>query len=606
MVNSSSDAIFAKGLDSKIIFWNKSAERIFGFTADEIVGQPVTVLLPPDRYEEDPKIMARVLQGEAIEHYETVRCRKDGRLIDVSLTVSPIRDAEGIIIGASQIARDTTRQKRDQEQYRVTLSTIGDAVITVDSASRIRLMNQRAEALIGRSEKETLGQDVSGILHLLDPITRKELPAVGPVAQDLAEGQVWTTALLISKGREEIPIEKSVYPITALNAETAGCVIVIHDLREKQSAAVASSRLASIIEGSDDAVISKNLNGIVTSWNPGAERVFGYTEKEMIGQPILKLLPPERLMEEQDILSRLQKGERVDHFQTVRVRKDGTRIHVSLTISPIRNAQGVVIGASKIARDITLLREAQEKLESYTTDLEARVRERTKKLEEMVSELESFSYSLSHDMRAPLRAIQSFTEMVLSERGESLGEYKAHLEKVIAAATRMDRLILDVLSFSKISRSEIIVRPIDIEHLIDELIAERHDLVAQAGMIHVEGPFPKVIGHEASLTQCMMNLIANAVKFVRRGEVPHVQIFAEEDGNRVRICVKDNGIGIAPDIQKKLFSLFNRGGLSAEYAGTGIGLAIVKKAAERMNGSVGVRSLPGHGSTFWIELPKAE
>ena len=246
LVNSSSDAIISKSLEGIITSWNKGAERIFGYTAAEMIGRRIDTLFPADRLDEEPGILERIRRGEQIEHYETVRRRKDGSLVDLSLTISPIIDADGRVIGASKVARDIT------------------------------------------------------------------------------------------------------------------------DRREAELSAL---RLAAIVEGTDDAIISKNLQGVVTTWNPAAERIFGYTAEEMIGQPITRVIPGDRLDEEQQFLARLQRGERVEHFQTIRQRKDGRLIHVSLTISPIRDHDGAIVGASKIARDITELRDAQEALKSHAEEL---------------------------------------------------------------------------------------------------------------------------------------------------------------------------------------------------------------------------------------------
>jgi PAS domain S-box-containing protein len=239
IVESSDDAIVSKDLNGTIMTWNAGAERLFGYKAAEVIGKPITILIPPDRRGEEPGILARIRRGERIDHYETVRQRKDGSLFDVSLTVSPMRDANGAIVTASKIARDVTERRR---------------------------------------------------------------------------------------------------------------------------AARAAQYLAAIVESSDDAIISKDLNGIITTWNRGAERLFGYKTAEVIGKPITILIPPDRLDEEPGILARIRRGERIDHYETVRRRKDGSLVDISLTVSPMRDDKGAIVGASKIARDTTERKQAEAKL----------------------------------------------------------------------------------------------------------------------------------------------------------------------------------------------------------------------------------------------------
>ena len=261
IVTSADDAILSKTLNGVITSWNPGAERMFGYSAEEMIGQPILRLIPSELQAEEREILMRLRAGERIEHYETVRQRKDGTLIDVSLTISPMRDQSGVIIGASKIIRDMTDRKR--------------------------------------------------IDHV-------------------------------------------------------------------------SARLAAIVTSADDAILSKTLNGVITSWNPGAERMFGYSAEEMIGQPILRLIPPERQTEEGEILARLRAGKRIQHYETVRQKKDGTLIDVSLTISPMRNEAGKIIGASKIIRDISerkqtelSLKESQQRLREFAEDLERLVESRT-------------------------------------------------------------------------------------------------------------------------------------------------------------------------------------------------------------------------------------
>jgi PAS domain S-box-containing protein len=451
------------------------------------------------------------------------------------------------------------------------------------------------------------------VFHIVNETTRAKVES--PVTKVLRDGGIVGLAnhtVLVSRGGREHAIDDSAAPIRGASGELLGVVLVFRDVDERRAAELTSLRIAAIVQGTDDAIIGKNLKGIVTDWNPSAERIFGYTAAEMIGQPITKVIPAERLEEEPLILARLQRGERVDHFETVRMTKSGQPIDVSLTISPIKDSEGHVIGASKIARDITAqkaaevaLQQARAKLEEHTAELELKVRDRTEKLQGMIAELEAFSYSLSHDLRAPLRAIQSFTEIVIADYGEKIPEGVTYLNKVVSAAARMDRLIQDVLAFARISRTDIRVAPLDVDKLVRDIIHERPELHAPNAHVEVRGKLLPVMGHDASLTQCLTNLLDNAVKFVAPGVSPRVEIFTTALDGKVRLSVRDNGIGIDEQGQRKLFGIFERLPTQQQYRGTGVGLAIVRKAAERMQGRAGVESAPGKGSTFWVELPRA-
>lgn len=605
IVSTSSDAIISKDLSGHITSWNKGAEHMYGYTAGEAIGQPVSMLFPPEHFQEESRILERITRGEQIDHYETVRRRKDGSLIEISLTISPIYDASGRIIGASKIARDITSQRREQERLRVTLSSIGDGVISTDNLGRVTLLNAVAESLTGWTEKEALGRPYDEVLPLINETTR--LPIESPMTVVLRENRIVELAnhtLLVRRDGGVCPIDDSAAPIRSSRGIKHGAVMVFRDVTEHRKADLAARRLHAIVDGSDDAIISKNLQGVVTTWNRGAEIIFGYKAEEMIGQSILKLLPIERHAEEQQILARLQRGEKVDHFFTERLRKDGQRIHVSLTISPIRDAEGEIVGASKIARDITSLRETQARLEAHAHELEEKVRERTRALELSVAELEAFSYSLSHDMRAPLRSIRGLCEVVAEDFGSTIPEGVPLLQRAIASVDRLDRLIQDVLAAARASRIGITLERIELEPLVRGILTGRPDLAA-TGEIVVETPMSAVRGHESSLQQALTNLIDNAVKFTAPGSVPRVRIFTQEQGEQVRINVSDQGIGIDPAGRARLFAAFQRLDPEGPYPGSGVGLAIVRTAVERMRGRVGVESVVGLGSTFWIELPKA-
>lgn len=259
-----------------------------------------------------------------------------------------------------------------------------------------------------------------------------------------------------------------------------------------------------------------------------------------------------------------------------------------------------------LAQQAEELRQAKAKLENANEELEARVRERTFKLRETVSELEAFSYTISHDLRTPLRAMQGYSEALLSEKCDRLdGEGKYYLERIHRAASRLDLLIQDVLAYSRIAQGEVELTAIPLDVFLKELLNCYPEITEKLN-ISLHSPMPSVLGHEGYLTQCVSNFLGNAAKFTRPGVSPEVAIRAETDADWVRIWFEDNGIGIASEHQEQIFQIFGRVYGDKQFEGTGIGLAIVRKAAERMGGKVGVLSELGKGSRFWLNLKKAD
>ena len=280
----------------------------------------------------------------------------------------------------------------------------------------------------------------------------------------------------------------------------------------------------------------------------------------------------------------------------------GPAANLSLVERPFR-----VITLISTLRAALRSRRRQYEVRDLLEQLEEKVRERTARLEQTISELEAFSYSMSHDLRAPLRAMRGYSQVLLEEYASKLDESgQDYLNRISTASERLDRLVQDVLRYSRCARETIHCVPVNLESLVAAVIAEYPALRAPNAEIAVSGPLLKVRGHEASLTQVVSNLLANAVKFVRAGDKPKVRVWTEAHGPMVRLYFQDNGIGIPPEHHGKIFRMFERLSASAEYEGTGIGLAIVAKAVERMGGSVGLESEVGNGSTFWIELEGCE
>jgi len=372
-----------------------------------------------------------------------------------------------------------------------------------------------------------------------------------------------------------------------------------------------NSHFAAIIEFSDDAIISKNLDGIIQSWNNGAQRIFGYTADEVIGKSVTILIPEGLQNEEPAIIGRIRRGERVDHYETIRKRKDGALLNISLTVSPIKDDSGKIVGASKIARDITdskvaaeALRKAKEDLVKANEDLEERVRIRTASLKEAVAQMEEFSYTVSHDLRGPVRAMQGYAVAVLEDFSDRLdARGRDYLERIVRGSNRMDKLIQDVLIYSKLAQTQVDLRHVSLNHVVREIIQQYPEMYTPNVEIIIDQPLDAVWAHEASLVRAISNLLNNAKKFVAPNVIPKIEIFTERRGDKIRLWIKDNGIGIKPEYHHRLFGMFERVGQNSAYEGTGIGLAIVKKSIEKMGGTVGLESDGLNGSAFWIELP---
>ena len=259
--------------------------------------------------------------------------------------------------------RQKTELLKEQERYRVTLDSIGDAVMATDVRANVTFINAVAEALTGWTAREAIGQHITSVFKIVREGT--QIPIINPVSEVLRIGSKLGLAnhtSLIARDGKQRPIADSAAPIRLKNGELVGVVLVFRDVTEERAAELADRRLRAIVDGSDDAIIGKNLQGIVTDWNRGAERLFGYTAAEMINHPLTKIFPADRLYEEAQILARMQRGEKVNHFETVRIRKDRTKVNVSVTISPIRGSDGTIIGVSKIAREVPASRVAEMRL----------------------------------------------------------------------------------------------------------------------------------------------------------------------------------------------------------------------------------------------------
>ena len=462
IIDSSEDAIYTKNPDAVITSWNRGAARMYGYPAEEAVGRPISMIIPPDRAGEDIAILARILAGERIGHYETERLRKDGSTLAVSLTISPIHDDSGHVVGASVIGRDVTERRRADE---------------------------------------------------------------------------------------------------------------------------ARARLAAVVESSDDAIYTKSATGVISSWNASAERMYGYPPEEAIGRPVAMLVPEHRAGEDTVILARILSGERVDHFETERRRKDGHLLPVSVTASPLRDSAGTVVGASIVARDI-----------SYRLRSEA---ERAR----YVAALEDYNAIVAHDLTEPTRTIQGFAQYVEARSGDKLDpRSRQALEQICSSAQRMADLIEGLREYAGLETRALEPAPVALRKVVDDTVTVLERRVTESDAAVRVGELPDVAGDPVLLGQLFQNLIANALKF-HGDEAPLVEIEAEPRAGHWIVSVSDNGIGLDPTHADRVFRMFQRLHPADRYDGTGVGLAVARKIAERHGGRLWYEPRSGGGTRFRVSLP---
>ena len=347
-----------------------------------------------------------------------------------------------------------------------------------------------------------------------------------------------------------------------------------------------------------DLLAIADFEGRMLQLNPTWEKVLGYSETELKTLSGLELVHPEDYPMMCEKMKQLKAGSTV-YLEARYRRKDGEFRWLGWTAAPFLAEKLIYI----FARDITSQKNAAEEIRLLNIELNSRVGE----LVEINKELESFTYSISHDLRAPLRSMQSFAGVLLEEYAPKLGgDGKKFAERIVQSSSYMDTLLHDLLDYSRLSRAQIDPGPVKLEAVIDEILLQiRRDVDDRKASIQIERPLLNVCAHLPTVRQVLLNLISNSLKFVEEGTVPTVHISTRPVEKGVRICVRDNGIGIAPEHQEKIFGLFERLHTREVYPGTGVGLALVRKGVERMGGTVGVESEGNQGSCFWVELPAA-
>jgi PAS domain S-box-containing protein len=360
-----------------------------------------------------------------------------------------------------------------------------------------------------------------------------------------------------------------------------------------------------------DGVIVTDAAGLVVLMNHESERMTGWTIAEALHQPmttVFKIINEVTRNTAEDLVGRILKEKKVIGLanHTLLISRIGEEWPIEDSAAPICDAEGKILGVVIVFHDATQVRLAQKSLKARSEELEKQVADRTTILQQAVSELEAFSYTVSHDLRSPLRAMQGFSEAVMEDYGDKLDDQgKNYLERIKTAALRLDTLIKDLLSYTRISRQDVPLEPLDLDRIVHDIVERDPSLNPPAATVRIEGSLPKVLGRESALTQVVSNLLGNAVKFVAEGKVPETRVWCEDRGPRVCLWIQDNGIGISPKDHERIFQMFVQINDDKIYKGTGVGLAIVKKAVQTMRGTVGVESDGKSGTRFWVELAKA-
>lgn len=476
------------------------------------------------------------------------------------------------------------------------VDTVSDyAIFVLDPSGNISSWNPGAQRLKGYLANEVIGKHFS--IFYTAPDLAKDKPAY-ELSMASKVGHFEDEGWRVRKDGTRFWANVIITRLLDDDGQLIGFGKITRDLTERR---LSELRYRLLIESVNDyAIFSMDPHGHVTSWNSGAQRIKGYAPDEIIGKHFSAFYPDEdRKAGMPETV--LRTAEREGHFEGEgwRKRKDGSKFWANVVVTALRDEEGVLTGFSKVTRDLTDRKLLVDELKRHSAELELRVAER----DQSNAELEAFAYSVSHDLRAPLRAISGFADALQEDCAQQLDRRgQEYVKEIIDASRRMNNLVQDLLEYGRVGRISAPLASVNLLNAINEARRQLGDVPPVSLNVDVATDF-SVCAHPQMLTQVIFNLLSNALKFHKKDSLPEVRVSAEKGDGYVRLNVRDNGIGIAPEHQERIWNVFERLHGRESYVGTGIGLAIVKRAIDRMDGSSGVISHPGEGSTFWIELP---
>ncbi len=605
LLEAAPDAMVVVDTRGEIVLLNVRAEKQFGYGRDELIGQPVTQIIPAGFAEriiaDDLRSAADALTQVIGTGIELVARRRDGTEFPIEIMVSPLDSADGILVTAA--IRDISARRAAADELRRTSSYLENLIdyanapiIVWDPDQRITQFNRAFERLTHRWADEVMGQQL------------------GTLFPDQSRAKSLATIKLAVRGTgldsHEIPILRADGEVRAVlwssaniydTASGGGLLAVIaqgQDVTERRDAerrvVQAEARYRGLLEAAPDAMVVVDTRGEIVLLNVRAEKQFGYGRDELIGQPVTQIIPAgfaERIIAD-DLRSAADALTQVigTGIELVARRRDGTEFPIEIMLSPLDSADGILVTAA--IRDISARKAAEEELRGKIEEL-ARSNE----------ELGQFAHIASHDLQEPLRMVASYTQL-LSRR------YKGRLDPdadefiafAVDGAGRMQRLIEDLLAYSRVGTDGAELVDVSSEEALRQALVNLRTLIEESGAVVTHDPLPAVRGDETQIVQVFQNLVANALKY-RGNDVPKVHVSAAIDGvDRWRFAVTDNGIGIDPKHFERIFEMSQRLHTQDEYPGTGIGLAICKRIVERHGGTIWVDSQPAHGSTFRFTL----
>ncbi|MFW6108328.1 MAG: PAS domain S-box protein [bacterium] len=591
--------------DLRITWANRAGAELSGLRPEEIAERHCYTVWQGRDEPCEPCIPRQAMETGTVQEGDVTT--PDGRIYH--LRAYPVRDEAGAVVGAVEVGLDITERRRAEEEAR-RQSAFRDTLIEASPAFFVAIGPDRKTLMMNESMLLALGyslDEVVGADYLTTFVPQREHERVTRVFRRLTDiqGPALNENHVVAKDGRELLVEWHGRPVLDEKGELDYFFGVGIDITQRRRAerelAEREALYRGIVEDATDLICRYRQDCTLTFVNRAYSRYFDRRPEELVGASFLTLLPEGDREAVRRRIAALSRDHRVfSHEHRVVGPDGGIRWH-HWTNRAVVDDEGRVVEVQAVGRDVTPLREQRQRLEEL-------VSERTAELEEVNRELEAFAYSVSHDLRAPLRAIEGFSDALLDDYGDRLDEQGRDVAASIArSARKMQALIDDLLAYSRLGRTEMCLQPVSLQHVAEESYIQLGATIGDAGAeVRIDGPLPAVVGHKATLVQAVTNLLSNAVKFVAPGETPRVRVRAERRDGAIRLWVEDQGIGIAPEDRERIFTVFERLHGDQAYGGTGVGLAIVRRGIERMGGRVGVDSEPGAGSRFWIELPAAD